>query len=777
MMRRTFMTSDATIGRSWQRSNPLAIGVVVALALIGGRPASAEVTADQVKQAISRGVDYLKRQQSENGSWSSSRTSGNGQETGLTSLVTLALLTAGEPVDSPAMAKALAHLQGARADDVARTYSVALQTMALAAAGRERDLDQIAENAAWLVRAQVRKDAKAGSWAGSWGYGLGSRRGDNSNSQYALLGLNAASEAGVRIPPQTWAWARWYWDQCQSRDGGWTYIAEASGRSTPTMTGAGVSSLAITGVRQSESVERLQGGHAVDCGKVDVNPGLQRGLAWLGSHFSVRRAIHWKYYYLYGLERAGRLTGQRDLGGHDWYREGAEELVRLRDPLLGCWKGSGTAESDPLIATSFAVLFLAKGRAPVLINKLKHGPDRDWNNDPDDVRHLVSQIGRDWQHPLNWQVVDSDTSGLVELFQAPILFMNGHKSPVLTDQGKTNLRAYIEQGGFLLAESCCGEKGFDEGFRSLVRELFADTGAVLKPLEPEHPVWRTRFALSPHDHPLWGLELGCRTVLIYSAGDLSCFWNRREAEPGNPGVVRAVQLGQNIVDYATGRELPPAKLSEPGYRNLTRDTPRRGALRIAKLRHGGEWNVAPLAVPNLASVLRRPPFGFDVIIDHYELLPEDPNLVNYPLIYIHGRAAMSFSEGQLTPLRRHLEPGGGTLFADAACGSPAFDAAFREFVRALLPGKPLVPIPPEDAIYTKRVGFDLEDCRLSRSAGGARGRPRLEGIKLDGHWAVIYSRYDIGCALERHAGPDCKGYDNESALRIAANIVVYATRP
>ena len=26
-------------------------------------------------------------------------------------------------------------------------------------------------------------------------------------------------------------------------------------------------------------------------------------------------------------------------------------------------------------------------------------------------------------------------------------------------------------------------------------------------------------------------------------------------------------------------------------------------------------------------------------------------------------------------LRRHLDPGGGTLFADAACGSPAFDAA------------------------------------------------------------------------------------------------------
>jgi hypothetical protein len=53
----------------------------------------------------------------------------------------------------------------------------------------------------------------------------------------------------------------------------------------------------------------------------------------------------------------------------------------------------------------------------------------------------------------------------------------------------------------------------------------------------------------------------------------------------------------------------------------------------------------------------------------------------------------------------------------------------------------------------------------------------LEGIKLNGHWAVIYSKYDLGCALERHQGLDCKGYTLDSALRIAVNIVIYATLP
>ena len=48
---------------------------------------------------------------------------------------------------------------------------------------------------------------------------------------------------------------------------------------------------------------------------------------------------------------------------------------------------------------------------------------------------------------------------------------------------------------------------------------------------------------------------------------------------------------------------------------------------------------------------------------------------------------------------------------------------------------------------------------------------------MNGHWAVIYSNYDLGCALERHQRLDCKGYSYECALNIAANIVLYATLP
>ncbi len=55
--------------------------------------------------------------------------------------------------------------------------------------------------------------------------------------------------------------------------------------------------------------------------------------------------------------------------------------------------------------------------------------------------------------------------------------------------------------------------------------------------------------------------------------------------------------------------------------------------------------------------------------------------------------------------------------------------------------------------------------------------PLLEGIKINGKWAVLYSKYDIGCALERHTANDCIGYDHDSALRIASAAVLYLMTP
>ena len=175
--------------------------------------------------------------------------------------------------------------------------------------------------------------------------------------------------------------------------------------------------------------------------------------------------------------------------------------------------------------------------------------------------------------------------------------------------------------------------------------------------------------------------------------------------------------------------------------------------------------------------LRKPPFSFDVVLDAEGPVRQRPEPGQLPA-GLHPRPRRVLVRPRtIDALRRHLEPGGGTLFADAACGSPAFDAAFRRFVAELLPDNPLVPIPRDDELYTAKVGFDLADCQYTKAAGGGKDFPQLEGVKINGHWAVIYSKLDLGCALERHSGIDCKGYTYESAVRIAGNIVIYSTLP
>jgi hypothetical protein len=54
--------------------------------------------------------------------------------------------------------------------------------------------------------------------------------------------------------------------------------------------------------------------------------------------------------------------------------------------------------------------------------------------------------------------------------------------------------------------------------------------------------------------------------------------------------------------------------------------------------------------------------------------------------------------------------------------------------------------------------------------------PALEGIKIDGRWVVLYSKYDLGCALEGNKSTECLAHDRESALRLGTAAVLYSLK-
>jgi serine/threonine protein kinase len=529
---------------------------------------------DQVDRAIRDGARFLTGLQRPDGSWVDFRNEAS-TKTGMTSLITLTLLAVGDKPDSPAVSKALNYLRGFDPEQLRNTYTIALQTMVFAEAEPESDKPRIAANARWLERAQI-KEGDPVSWSGSWTYSDSKHAlpGDNSNTHYALLGLHAASEVGVRVRPEVWTAARSYWLRGQKPNGSWAYTP-ASNDATASMTCAGTAGLIITRYWSSptKGKEFLRGASIQDCGASGIDKGLQAGIDWIGSHFQVAANYGdgqmWRFFYLCGLERLGVLAGVRLYGNRDWYRLGAEQLVREPHPG-GYWQGV-QLESDKMLATSFAVTFLAKGRTPVLINKLRYvrsnhaanpaSVSRDWNNDSDDVHNLVNVVARDWKSPLTWQVVDFPTATVSDLLRAPILYFNGHFAPEFTAQETEALRSYVEGGGVLFAEACCGSPAFDKGFRAIAKSMFPEVEHQLRPLTEAHPVWTCRYRLDPSVHSLWGIDRGGRTSVIYSPSDLSCYWNQAHRDAANPAVIGATKVGQNVVDYVTGRKPPRDKLA------------------------------------------------------------------------------------------------------------------------------------------------------------------------------------------------------------------------
>jgi hypothetical protein len=777
-----------------------------------GGPKEALVT--QVKQAIDRGVRYLRESQRIDGSWEIDVTAA-GMRGGWTSLALLGLLNSGVPATDPDVVRGLDWLRRIRSS---MTYVRALQTMVFAEAGCVEDKERIKENVDWLIGARILRDGKLHGWTYNQSP---AGTGDNSNTQYALLGLYAGKTAGIAIPQEVWKSIRDYYTETQQKDGGWLYSPRGNPHgigSSLTMTTAGLSGLLIAGMELNTGREKPVGNGTFEgCGEYRENTPVARALSWIsnplrdgngGLHdrFSLEMPKR-TFYNLYGIERAGRLSGQRFFGAHDWYREGCQYLV-ARQHENGSWSEGGFYDQWPVVSTSFALLFLSKGRTPVLISKLVHGAwprqdaDHDWNNDRNDIRHLTEFASRELfkKLPLAWQNFDilhavenkdgarSEEEMLEvtsDLLGSPLVYFNGHRSPLrrFSPVEKELLKKYVENGGFIVAEACCGSKEFDAGFRDLVRDIWPDND--LTDLPAGHPIWRAHFPVPPGSFKLKGLNMGCKTVLVYSPEDLSCLWesNRYKDDDFLGGrAVLAFRLGANLIAYATGMEPPRPRLSQTELAS-TRDNQRtipRGFLKAAQLKHGGDWQPAPRAMRNLLSHLHKLA-GLDVALKTEALPVYYDNLADFRFLYLHGRGDFRYADDQLTKLRFNLKTGG-LLLADACCGSPAFDQAFRRFARQLFPEHKLVQVPLTDPLFGKDlngVALTAQNIRCRRERNGPMQpmTPWLEGIKIDDRWVVLYSKYDLGCALERHQSSDCMGYDPDSALRIGSAAVLYLLRP
>ena len=376
---------------------------VVAIAVLALAPVAPAQEQAKIDQAIHRGIEYLKTAGSPGHEHSKATHSDE--------LILYTFVVAGVPETNP---KFKALLERVLTDEPHQTYKVALQAMALEEIDRVKYQNRIAYCAQHLIDNQCTN----GQWSygspttppkdlptavaseankpklptGVRDFGAGEKKekprvvrklavkkqrdggasGDNSNSQYAALGLRACFDAGIMIPEETINLAvKWLVESAHAIEGadkvganavgtgpgetpgkpqGWGYKGAGEGEPYGSMTVGAVGALTIYDYMLKK-----------DWKKDTI---VKNGVAWITAHYDIdsnpKKGGAWLYYYLYGLERVGVLYDTKFFGNRDWYQEGASWLLSKQGG-----NGAWNAEWD----TCFAILFLKKATKPLVASK------------------------------------------------------------------------------------------------------------------------------------------------------------------------------------------------------------------------------------------------------------------------------------------------------------------------------------------------------------------------------------------------------------------------
>lgn len=739
-------------------------------------------TPEQVDQAIKRGVAFVYSQQ-RNGHWEVTPTRGPGSDHsadagqwgGRTALATYALLSAGESPNDPRIAEAVKFLREA---DIIGYYALGLRAQVwpllpptpenLKAA--ERDLRL---NLAGMERKPGRPDT------GLYDYILrDSPRIDMSVSQYGVLGVWAGAQMPrSEIPAWYWTTTEAAWLRTQDKKlGGWSYDSRGQGNhpTNASMTAAGVATLFIT-------QDYLHADKGINCTGNTINRPIEDGIRFLTTQIPelVRRGsnINARLYTLYGVERIGVASGLKYFKDSDWFKLGSEFLVADQSNR-GSWNYNGD-----VVGTSFALLFLSRGREPVVFNKIKYANlDRDgqaveaaWNQRPRDTANIARFVGKQSERYLNWQIIDLSVGSVRDLFDAPVAYIAGSLPMRLPDADKEKLREYVERGGMLLFNADCDRKPFSKSAVDLMSELFPQYEARVLPAT--HPIFTNQqFQLENMRRKprVTGVSNGVRELAIFLEEDMGRHWQlndqtRRES----------FELATMIYQYAVDKEHANYK-GRSHYVELDKDFPVTRTVRVARLQYPGNWNPEPGGWKQLAAVLRKSD-KLDVFTEAIDLANPGlrGKLNEFHVAHLTGTDGIKLTPEMTADLKTFVA-NGGLLLIDAAGGASDFRTAIESQLGTIWPdagpdGGAMLPM--SHSIYAPQNNQAIQvryRAYAIRSLVGQLTQPRLRALTLDERVGVIYSPEDLSAGITGNQIDGIMGYAPATATELVRRVLLYA---
>ncbi|MEP0005471.1 MAG: DUF4159 domain-containing protein [Balneola sp.] len=190
------------------------------------------------------------------------------------------------------------------------------------------------------------------------------------------------------------------------------------------------------------------------------------------------------------------------------------------------------------------------------IARVKYRGGGDWYNDPSALTNLIGYAKN--QIPISIAKKYKDVSiGSSDLHSYPFLFLTGHGNIAINSSEASNLRAYLDNGGFLFIDD---DYGIDEHARKMMKQVFPDEDFIEIPFA--HPIYTNVYKfdnglpkIHEHDNQSprgYGLFRNGRLVVFYAyESNLGDGWADPEIH-NNPASVRqqALRMGTNILVYA-----------------------------------------------------------------------------------------------------------------------------------------------------------------------------------------------------------------------------------
>ncbi|MHC4982947.1 MAG: DUF4159 domain-containing protein [Planctomycetota bacterium] len=703
-----------------------------------------EFSDANVEAAIKLGEKFLWSQQRKDGNWPAM----GGYPVGPSAMAAYALLESGVSVQDERMAKALEWLKNQKC---VKTYSLGLRAQAWLAAIKKGGQfhDQLTADVKTLVNSTAN---------GSYGYnslGQGKSSGDNSNSQYGLLGVWAgAMLEEIEIPRSYWQVVMAHWVNTQHNDGGWSY--KGGGASTTAMTAAGVASLFVCFDNLfRKSFMRCDLG---DTGRL-AQRSMQHGLDWFDNNFPASMVGKAPMghsdllYYLYGVERVGLASGYKYFGKSDWYKIAATKLINIQRPD-GSWPGKW----QPVPNTAFGMLFLVRGRRPVILNKLEF--NGDWNNRPRDLAYLTRWLSGIFEADVYWQIINLDVPPR-EWHDAPVLYISGARAPKFSEEDLDKIRRYVWQGGTIFSLTECQGQLFTTTMGKYYERLFPNYKLVK--CAADHKIYNVQYRLRPETCSFYIITNGVRPLVVHSDTDLARSWQLQRTETKRD----AFEAAANIYMYVTDRSLTPrgTKLwpEQP-------DSEPQSVVKLARLKFDGNWNPEPLAYERFSRLMAR---DYKVKIDVAAVTIDKLAESGAKIATLTGTGKLEPDEAQRGSLRDFIA-GGGTLVVDAAGGDRQFANAASKMLGEMFQGSRLRRLESSEPLLSID-GLEIEKVKYRRKARLRlrTNRANLRILRIENRPAVIYSREDITAGLVGYTSYTCDGYDPESAFQIMRNIVVH----